>query len=550
MDQLKPILAQLKKHHFWVLSSVVSVLCVAFGYLGTTQLSKKWHDRESGIKSSFSSGKEVSSVSHHPNDDTAKSMHTVNLTHADKVFTAWQDRYSRQKEILVWPKELRQDFISKVADLQPIELKVPFPEPAGFRMQRNERARYLNYIHNELPKLADRIKAKWSVGVKLTDDSDESGMAADESGGPPDGGGGFDFGGGGSETDSGIDGNAPVSDEPNWVVDWSGSNQIELLTRFDWSGNSDGVPSVGQILYAQEDLWVLANLMDIIRQTNGDADAQYNAAVKSIDALHLGSAAGGIHAGGDVMEIGGASSTLSSSPYGETSSGNTKQSGQELDFSSDGSSPYGSGMDTVGNSDPADNRYVDGDYAPVQGSQLRAAFKSTSSNDAFLVIAKRMPVRMVLTVDVLKLPKLLGECGNAKLMFEVRQVRINPQSTTDATGGGGDSGEMGSSHGPSNMGAGMGGSGSAPGLGSDMGGGGMAPGMDGDEGNSSEFGGVASAQDDQSTAYEAEVELYGLIYLYNAPQRGKIGLPEVDPAAAQAGNNQNDPAVAPAGAGG
>ena len=93
----------------------------------------------------------------------------------------------------------------------------------------------------------------------------------------------------------------------------------------------------------------------------------------------------------------------------------------------------------------------------------------------------------------------------------------------------------------------MGGSGSAPGLGSDMGGGGM--GGD-DEGYDSDFGGVASAQYDQSSAYEAEVELYGLIYLYNAPQRGKIGLPEIDPDAAQAGNNQNVPAVAPAGAGG
>ena len=90
----------------------------------------------------------------------------------------------------------------------------------------------------------------------------------------------------------------------------------------------------------------------------------------------------------------------------------------------------------------------------------------------------------------------------------------------------------------------MGGSGSAPGLGGsdDMGGDG--------EGYGSDFGGVASAQDDQSSSYEAEVELYGLIYLYNAPQRGKIGLTEVDPAAAQAGNNQNVPAVAPAGAGG
>ena len=64
-------------------------------------------------------------------------------------------------------------------------------------------------------------------------------------------------------------------------------------------------PTTLQILYAQEDLWVLRSLMLIIKATNGDADAQYNAAVKEIMSIELGAMASGIKSTGSISGSGG-----------------------------------------------------------------------------------------------------------------------------------------------------------------------------------------------------------------------------------------------------
>ena len=44
------------------------------------------------------------------------------------------------------------------------------------------------------------------------------------------------------------------------------------------------------MLYSQEDVWVLDSLMQIIKQTNGDASAGYEATIKQLHYIHLGQA--------------------------------------------------------------------------------------------------------------------------------------------------------------------------------------------------------------------------------------------------------------------
>ena len=458
MDQLKPILEQMKKHHFWIISGVVALLCIVFGYLGTSDLARKWNARASQIKGAFSTAEQVAAIQHHPNDVVAREMEKVNRQLAEEVFQAWQERFARQKELLVWPAELKSDFIEKVEKFQPIEATVPFPEPTNPPiLNRPLRARYMNYIHNELPKLAERIGAKWTAtGPSSGGPAGGNGPAGMGPGSmsPGGGAGGLGAGGLGSGGLGGGGNEEPlVEDETEYVVTWNSANQSELLARFDWSKNNDQVPSVLQILYAQEDLWILRSLMDIIAETNGDADAQYNAVVKEIDTIYLGADAGGIDDGGEVKLF----ESSSQSGYGQ--SGAFGGGGAAGAAGSAGmSNPYGSGSSQQNTGpDPADNRYVDAKYAPVKGSQLRAAFKSQSPNDAFLVVAKRMPVRMVLKVDVLKLSRLLAMCGNAKLTFEVRQVRINPLSKTEAGGSSRAGGGFASGGGPTGAGSGMGG---------------------------------------------------------------------------------------------
>ena len=152
--------------------------------------------------------------------------------------------------------------------------------------------------------------------------------------------------------------------------------------------------------------------------------------------------------------------------------------------------------------DPADQRYVDKNYEPLEGATLRQVLSSTESMDpqnAYLAVAKRIPVRMRISVDQKKLPRFLVECANAELTVEVRQLRLNP----------GDDGMM-----PGGMGMGMG-----------MGRGEMSsarePGLRG-------MG--QSGTETNPFPFDVTAEIYGIIYLYNPVDNRAMGIEGVDSA--------------------
>ncbi|MHB8969730.1 MAG: hypothetical protein ACYC3X_06055 [Pirellulaceae bacterium] len=364
------------------------------------------------------------------------------------------------------------------------------------------------------------------------------------------------------------------------VVEWSSSNQAALqATSMNWTS-----PTTLQVLYAQEDLWVLRSLMLVIKATNGDADAQYNAAVKEILSIDLGATAPGIKMAGRVstggsqggmgssgmmgsmMMPGSLSAPGSLSTGGVSSSGPSTGSGGASSASSSGSMGMGMGMGPgmgpgmAGGTDvdPANGRYVDDKNEPLAGDRLRTAIKSEQPADAFIAVAKRMPMRMRVRMNVLKLPLLLCEFAQSDLPVEVRQVRIN---TAAATGGGamGGSGYGGGGPPPLSGGGasgmspppGMGGSGSAGGMGAGgmmtgMTGGMMSgmgrsmgsPGMGGLGGDGGSGGQQVGALNTESP-YDASVEIYGIIYIYNPVDPAKLGI--------EAAANATD---APANAGG
>ena len=206
--------------------------------------------------------------------------------------------------------ELLPDLIAAVEPLKPIELKVEFPTPADRELKREFRNRYSDYIQKELPKLAEIIGAQWDT--RLTTERENQGLPGGGLMGPGDGFRGRVGAAGlaGMDAKAGMDGmpgaagmgrghgwtQGQVGEDPHVVVNWSPTNQAALQTAsFDWTR-----PTTLQILYAQENLWVLRALMLVIKATNGDADAQYNAAIKEIMAIELGRAAAGITSSGQV----------------------------------------------------------------------------------------------------------------------------------------------------------------------------------------------------------------------------------------------------------
>ena len=94
--------------------------------------------------------------------------------------------------------------------------------------------------------------------------------------------------------------------------------------------------------------------------------------------------------------------------------------------------------------DPGQARYVDNEYNPLPAARVREALQSGAPEDAFLVVAKRMPIRLQLIVDQRKLPRLMVQFGNSPLPVEVRQVRVNRSSGSSGGGGyGGGGGDYG-----------------------------------------------------------------------------------------------------------
>jgi hypothetical protein len=186
---------------------------------------------------------------------------------------------------------------------------------------------------------------------------------------------------------------------------------------------------------------------------------------------------------------------------------------------------YGS-MPGMGMSlDPADRRYVDKDYKPLDAAKVRSDV-TTSPTEVYLAVAKRMPVRIVCKIDQRKVHKLLAECGNSPLTVEVRQVRVGENAGKgiqvggmggygSSYGGGysSDSGSSSDSYGgfdPSGGGYGSGGYGS------------MGYGSSGGYGSGGYGGGMADAQ----AANEVTVEMYGIVYIYNPVNKKALGIDE------------------------
>jgi hypothetical protein len=211
-------------------------------------------------------------------------------------------------------------------------------------------------------------------------------------------------------------------------VQWDPENQALLEKRFDWGSYA---PTTLEVLYAQEDLWVLTTLIEIVERTNGNAMIRSQAAVKAIDFIQIGKDV-------DPPSRQGFS-VVRPQPLGDADAGaeTTPAAGEEppLEPPPEGTEPpLEPGGDFVEGQAAPDikldlvkNRYYDENYVPI--ADLPTLMSSVT-------VAKRIPVRMRLLMDQRQISKLLAECANAPLTFEVRQLRFNPQGVGRGGAGG------------------------------------------------------------------------------------------------------------------
>ncbi|QDV68590.1 hypothetical protein Poly24_23000 [Rosistilla carotiformis] len=505
MDKLKEKLGPAIKYAFWGVWALVMIVSIAIWWVSTSSLVANAESQKTAINGAYSTLTQIrGTASTHPNPHSHTEMEKrVDILQQD-VLAAWERQWEYQEKILVWPTELNKkgtsDFVDAFSKYLPIETTTEFPMPEIDQVDQTLRHRYKLYIEGQLPGLAEVVGAKWTADFKAASNAAGMGMGM--------GAGGMEMGfqepmGMGGPGEFGV--GPAVSKEPDTLVNWSTASQAMLLEQvFPW--RTKEAPSTLDVLYSQEDLWVLKNLLQIVSTVNGNATKPFQATVHEIVEIQLGRAVAGrvgrvsraaMQMGGDAMGMGmdmGMGSEM----------GMDMGMGMEMGMGSEMGMGEG-GMEAV---DPAENRYVNTAYEPISASELRSAMESPSPENAFLNVAKRLPVKLTLKMDQRKLPQLLTACGNARLMVEVRQVRINTSSTGAASGGMGM--EMGG------MGMEMGG------MGMEMGGMGAGFGEMGMTG-----GGMPGGNRVDEYPFDLPIEVYGVIYIYNPPDLEKLGVEEV-----------------------
>lgn len=511
MEQVKLFLAGIKRYHFWILCVLVVMVGVGTWWMSVSGLMKDITKNSADIKSKEKEVKNVSSIQNHPNNQYLEEMDKIIAKYKLGIAVGWRTRYQQQEKLLVWPKSLTEEFIDQVNPLRPIE-KIPYPTPPDQELDLKYIEIYRNFITPELPKLAETIGSTWKAEVSSKEGgAGASGYAAKAP-----------VGGAGLSRDA-----EEVEAEP--IVYWNPQNQQDLLdTHFPFVSRG-GKPTTLEILYAQEDLWVLQAIMNIIQKTNRDATANYEAAVKEISSIQIGrtvrgrmgkispiSLAQGANAVGG-MGPGGAPGASPGMPAPGAGGAGPGAPTPGMPAGPGMGSPGMPGTTDAKALDPALGRYVDVNYLPLDPTTLRDAPKSDNKDLAIYSVAKRIPIRMRLFIDQRSLNDLLAECGNSSLPVEVRQVRINcPEGLASddgsAAAGGAIGGGMMGAGAPKTGGYGGGGAGGAGGGASARRSGRKKGGAGGGYGEAS---GLGAGKESTADPNEIEVEIYGIVYIYN-----------------------------------
>jgi hypothetical protein len=429
MDQVRNILAWLKKNHFWVLSVLIAFISVFCWWSASSAMKKQFDENKGKIDAGFSSVSGVLGDTFHPNATVHERQMQEISKLSEEVGKLWQQLYDLQSEgVLIWPDDLDPKFVETVEKLE-----------FGGDIPDEWLEHYQNYIENHFPELPEK------VGARPIPD----GVAT--------GGGGMNFSRMGrmsEESGASMTMGGEFEDDGNFICNWAPENQTLVRQELEFPQ----IPSSLRIWCTQENLWVYHTLLDAIRNTNQAANATRisNAAVRGIYSLQVGQTAapfsrqpnrilklataapaagaeggvspesvGGAEAGIGPPGMGGMEFGMSGLAQGMTGEMSEEQErGQLLHgryLGEDGKPiPYGAGAAVEAGTEPP----VDAGPAPPLDVSI------------FGKEYKRLPVRMVLEMDQRHLPRLIAECAMRPLQIEVQEVRINAPDILSGAGGG------------------------------------------------------------------------------------------------------------------
>src|SRR5689334_18854258 len=102
MDQVKAILSQLQKHHFWLLSVIAMIAAFVGWFMATRSLSAAYEANKSTVNGKFSSLQGILSSEKPPNAAWGEGIGKLTTKEKEAVRIAWEKVYNEQKQHLEW----------------------------------------------------------------------------------------------------------------------------------------------------------------------------------------------------------------------------------------------------------------------------------------------------------------------------------------------------------------------------------------------------------------------------------------------------------------
>jgi hypothetical protein len=538
MEKMKPFLNFLKKNWFWLSSGVMAILLVVAWFLAsgalqqaqeqdTQALTGKITELENVLKTS-AEGLDPS-VKAHPNDLSKEGMDQRLAAGRQAVVDAWKLRFEAQQPIMVWPEEVLKspEFVKFFARFSPPEAyeKIPQESVATYLQM------YTREIPKRMPEICKIIGTKWDAEAAekaleaLTRGKDEQGGRGAAGGGAPTPSSTADLGKQGS------------------VVLWNADNQklwLEKLTKFEgYDGNTQKFATAYQAFALQQDLWLLEAMFKVIKQVNGDADANDLAAIREIDHIAFGREARANLAALSEVDARLADASVTDSALaagGSAGAAGGLPSEDEVRKNDPFSAPPAAGgeggaatafekeppagFEALG---PFHGRYVNANNEPISVKDVHDALKLSSSGmpeqNLELLVAKRVPVRIALKMQENRIPAFIAACANSPFGFEINQVRINRHKAGEGIelnggakvkSGGGGGGKDGSDRPTVGVGGGQGG------------GSGLDGGNDGESSSASSTGSNAPMIAERRTNLIVDVEFSGIVKIYNPVNEARL----------------------------
>ena len=368
MDQVKVILRQLQKHHFWVLSVVTLLIALTCWWMGANSLASATAAHESEVKKGFSDMQDVEKNGHPAN---ARFSEGVNAKHDEvknKVLAEWKERFVEQQKLFTWPALIA----GEMARVKPDD---PIPDDVRLKCKSNEV--FLDELYNKVFPTADYRHSKEAVAKA------EAAAVADK-----------------GDAAAAVEPAAEEGDTIVGLVVWNKHHRAALEQRYNLRRQS-GTPSTLNIRLAQEDMWMLENLAKVIRQTNAGAQDVIAVPIKRIDSLDIAQWAINEAVRESPKVFADSTESTAAAPF----AGNA--------------GAVEAPTDPAERDKLADEELLNGRYLGDTGQPLQAADGGPYAE------FKLMFVRMKVVIDQRKIPELLVNCANAPIPIEVVRFRMD-----------------------------------------------------------------------------------------------------------------------------